>query len=258
MRVRAHAPLAARRQRRELRHEARRSRRRAPPAGSCAATPRARAMCFGLSRTSASGTWCERHVPSTGFPSTSAGPVQPFGVRSTIIGHAARSVAVVAALSLDRAISSSASSSAAAKRRVHARRLVARDEQRPVAVALAAARRARPRGCARARSGSRSCSRSGAGSAARRRRAAGSGTCSSASSPRAGRSRPRRRRRRSRRAGRGCRTPRRRRATARSRARRPRGSSPGVSGATWLGIPPGNENWRKSRRSPASSWPTCG
>ena len=45
---------------------------------------------------------------------------------------------------------------------------------------------------------------------------------------------------------------------ARSRARRPRGSSPGVSGATWLGIPPGNENWRNSRRSPSSSRPMCG
>ena len=28
---------------------------------------------------------------------------------------------------------------------------------------------------------------------------------------------------------------------------------PGVSGATWLGIPPGNENWRNSLRIPSSS-----
>src|SRR5271157_569917 len=29
---------------------------------------------------------------------------------------------------------------------------------------------------------------------------------------------------------------------------------PGHSADTWLGIPPGKENWRKSFRSPASSW----
>jgi hypothetical protein len=40
-----------------------------------------------LVRTSASGTWCARQVPSTGRPSTNFGPVQPFGVRSTIIGQ---------------------------------------------------------------------------------------------------------------------------------------------------------------------------
>ena len=47
--------------------------------------------CAGLSRTPASGTWCARHVFSTGTPSTSAGPVHPFGLRSTIIGHRGRS-----------------------------------------------------------------------------------------------------------------------------------------------------------------------
>ena len=36
-----------------------------------------------------SGTWCARQVPSTCLPSTSCGPVQPFGVRSTIIGQRA-------------------------------------------------------------------------------------------------------------------------------------------------------------------------
>jgi hypothetical protein len=33
---------------------------------------------------------------------------------------------------------------------------------------------------------------------------------------------------------------------------------PGVSGATWLGIPPGNENWRKRRAMPAASRLTVG
>ena len=29
---------------------------------------------------------------------------------------------------------------------------------------------------------------------------------------------------------------------------------PGVSGATWLGMPPGKENWRNSLRIPSASW----
>ena len=33
------------------------------------------------------GTWCARKEPSIWLPSTTFGPVQPFGVRSTIIGH---------------------------------------------------------------------------------------------------------------------------------------------------------------------------
>ncbi|UOY04102.1 hypothetical protein MVA48_12950 [Blastococcus sp. PRF04-17] len=33
---------------------------------------------------------------------------------------------------------------------------------------------------------------------------------------------------------------------------------PGVSGATWLGMPPGKENWVNSRRIPAPSWETSG
>jgi hypothetical protein len=48
------------------------------------------ARCAAFPRTFASGTWCERNVPSTGRPSTSCGPVQPLGVRSTIAGHGRR------------------------------------------------------------------------------------------------------------------------------------------------------------------------
>ena len=40
---------------------------------------------------------------------------------------------------------------------------------------------------------------------------------------------------------------------ARSPSSPPSWIEPGVSGATWLGMPPGNENWRNSRRRPASS-----
>ncbi len=36
------------------------------------------------------GTWWARHVPSTGNPSTTLGPVQPLGVRSTMAGQAGR------------------------------------------------------------------------------------------------------------------------------------------------------------------------
>ena len=46
--------------------------------------------CSGFVRTSSSGTWCARQVPSTGLPSTNFGPVQPFGVRITSIGHIGR------------------------------------------------------------------------------------------------------------------------------------------------------------------------
>ncbi len=45
------------------------------------------ARCSGFSRTPASGTWCARKVPSTCTPSTTRGPVQPLGVRSTMAGH---------------------------------------------------------------------------------------------------------------------------------------------------------------------------
>ena len=45
------------------------------------------ARCSGFSRTPASGTWWAWNVPSTCTPSTTPGPVQPFGVRSTIAGQ---------------------------------------------------------------------------------------------------------------------------------------------------------------------------
>ena len=75
-----------------------------------------------MSRALASGTWCERQDPSVRWPSISFGPVQPFGVRSTIIGQAGRSVsrpasASSAACTLISAILSRAVSSTSAKRR---------------------------------------------------------------------------------------------------------------------------------------------
>ena len=113
---------------------------------------------------------------STGRPSTSVGPVQPFGVRRTIIGQ--RGLPAALPPPAPRAIPSSASSSAGREALVHLQRILAveatGDEDRPVAVALEQRDEAPARGCARARSGSRSCSRSGAGSAAPRRRSRGS------------------------------------------------------------------------------------
>gem|GEM_PF-6296848 len=39
----------------------------------------------------ASGTWCDRKVPSTGTPSTLPGPVHPLGLRRMTTGQRARS-----------------------------------------------------------------------------------------------------------------------------------------------------------------------
>ena len=45
--------------------------------------------CSGFSVRPDSGTWCARKVPCTWTPSTTSGPVQPFGVRRMIAGHPA-------------------------------------------------------------------------------------------------------------------------------------------------------------------------
>ena len=65
-------------------------RRTAPPACSCASSSSSSFRFAGLFRTSANGTWCERHEPSTLCPLISFGPVHPFGERSTIIGQRGR------------------------------------------------------------------------------------------------------------------------------------------------------------------------
>ena len=102
VRVRAHAarslrqPVGDERQRRAVGVE--------QLVGTVRAHPllRGSARCSGLVRTSESGTWCARHVPSTGTPSTTPGPVHPFGVRNTIIGQRGRSgVAALARVALD-------------------------------------------------------------------------------------------------------------------------------------------------------------
>ena len=53
---------------------------------------RAASRCSGCVAGSESGTWCDRKVPSTCMPSTTFGPVQPFGELSTIIGQRGRSM----------------------------------------------------------------------------------------------------------------------------------------------------------------------
>ena len=80
VRVRAHPAVArAAASSRSSADERARRRRTAPRAGSSAATPRAAAGGRRCPRTSASGTWCERHVPSIGRPSTSFGPGPALG-----------------------------------------------------------------------------------------------------------------------------------------------------------------------------------
>ncbi len=69
-----------------------RPRRTAPRAGSCAAILRAapgelHVLRGGPTVHGSSGTWWARNEPSIGLPSTTFGPVQPLGERSTIIGQ---------------------------------------------------------------------------------------------------------------------------------------------------------------------------
>ena len=254
VRVGAHPSRRRRARAPEARVTVGRPRRTARPGGRTAATPRAGPGAPGSCRTSDSGTWCERHVPSVGRPSTSFGPVQPFGVRRTIIGQVGRSVDPATRRRLDRRRPrpgprpSSAAISAwtvigsspptnrgrvpvALEQRgqllvadaVEDRRvgdLVAVEgedrDDRPVDRRVEELVRVPARG-------QRSGLRLAVADDAEDDEVAG------------------------------CRTPPRRRGRARSPARRPRGSSPGVSGVTWLPMPPGNENWRNRRCIPSSS-----
>ena len=129
-------------------------------------------MRSGSLRTRRSAPGAQRNVPSTGSPSTRFGPVQPFGVRSTIIGQRGRSRSPCARASLlDVAGSASMTrSSVAAISLVHQRRARGLRRNTASSRSLAAAAPARRAGCAPAPSDWRSCSRSDAESAARRRR----------------------------------------------------------------------------------------
>ena len=95
--VGAHPPLALGRERGQLRAQgAALVEQLLGPVGAQPApraAPGARALCA----RSASGTWWERNDPSAGSPSTSLGPVQPLGVRSTIIGQRGRAASAACA-----------------------------------------------------------------------------------------------------------------------------------------------------------------
>jgi hypothetical protein len=67
-------------------------------------------------------------VPSAGRPSTSFGPVQPFGVRSTIIGQRGRPIARPRARALDRGDLVEHLVERGGHQLVHRRRVVALDE----------------------------------------------------------------------------------------------------------------------------------
>ena len=100
-------------------------RRRTAPPGDSSASILELAQCSGLSAIPASGTWWDRQDPSVFLPSTSAGPVHPFGVTRTIIGQRGRSVRppVPAAAWIAR-ISSTMPSERRRHRLVHRARLV--------------------------------------------------------------------------------------------------------------------------------------
>ena len=109
--------------------------------------------CSGFSVRPDSGTWCARKVPCTWTPSTTSGPVQPFGVRRMIAGHPAstsrdpRSPAAVRVA--QRAV----------QRREHLARVVTRRRRRgPSPGCAGTPRRPRPR-YARGPWDRRSCSR---------------------------------------------------------------------------------------------------
>ena len=220
------------------------------------------ARCSGFSASFASGTWWARKVPSIGWPSTSLGPVQPLGVRRTIIGQRGRSAAPSRARDWMARDVADHLVERLGHELVHGRRVVALDEVGLVAVAdeqraQLVVRDARQHGRVGDLVAVEVQDRQHRAVARRVRR-----TCWSASSPPAGRSRPRRRPRRSRRAGRGCRTPLRRRGPARSRARRPRGSSPASRARRGWGCRPGRRTAGTAgagppRRASCSGRPRC-
>ena len=115
----------------------------------------------GCRRTLASGTWCERNVPSAGSPSTTFGPGP--ALRRAQHDHRPARALGVAVLARGRAGSRrsrrATSSSAAAMQLVHRRRVVALDEIAARSRSPRAARAAPRRGSGPAPSGWRSCSR---------------------------------------------------------------------------------------------------
>ena len=215
-------------------------RRKVSPDGSFSSSLRAACSCAGFSRTVASGTWCARKVPSMGSPSTSFGPVQPFGERRMIIGHSGTLIG------------------AALARRFAESREFRRSrcpERRRISGASTAGRRLRrSRACIRGRDRAASSSvvlgasfDRGAGnlvavqmqgSGGRRRRARDSGSGSISSFLRAGRFPLRRRRSRTRRSDPDYRTRLRRRAAAHSRVLRLR---------EWNWANAGRSGWARRR-----------
>ena len=243
---------------RRSRRAAARARRTARRAGSCASTRSSSARCASSCRAFEIGTWCERHVPSTGLPSTSFGPVQPFGDaehdhrprRPVEVGRpSARGPgAWIAADLRDRPSSSvcghRADASAAGRRRSTSYDVIAAALDEGAQLRVRDAREDRRVGDLVAVEVEDRQDRAVVDRVeelvrlpARGQRAGlGLAVADDAAHDQI------------RVVERGAVA----RGSARSRARRPRGSSPGVSGATWLGMPPGNENWRNSARRPSS------
>ncbi len=257
----AHATLPDGGQCRDLGHGTCRPRRRARRAGSCASTPRAGPGGPGWSGPLRAAPDGPATSPRQRMPSTNFGPVQPLGVRRMIMGHAGRSRTAPERASAQMvAISSKQASRATAIRwctsmgssSVEA----ALAPRRPVAVPREQRRQlvvgdpGQHRGigdlvAVEVEDGQHRTVGDGVeelvGVPARRRRR---------------RSRPPRRPRHRPRRGQGCRRPPRRRGASPYPSSPPSLIEPGVSGAAWLGIPPGNENCRNSRAMPLASLDT--
>ena len=159
-RVGAHPPGAGRAPARPAPGGACRRRRTAPRAGRSASSPRgsrgSRRSCG--PRSSAPGGCAS--CPRPGLPSISLGPVQPFGVRSTIIGQRGRSVTPSSrARRWISRISSSDRVQGRGELLVDVGGIVALDVVGRVAVALHQRRQLLGAGSGRAPSGWRSCSR---------------------------------------------------------------------------------------------------
>ena len=91
VRVGAHPPRRPAAPARAVGAQRARSRRRAPRAGSCASTARAARGARGCADLGAAAPGGRGRCPPPAGRRPPSGPVQPFGVRSTIIGHGGRS-----------------------------------------------------------------------------------------------------------------------------------------------------------------------
>ena len=248
-RVRAHAPVALRARGRAAPAPAGRRRRTAPPAGTTRIHASSTRRCSSSVRAAGSGTWWARKVPSTGCPSTTGGHAP--ALRRAQDDHRPRTARHRSRGAL--AMASRHASTAVAICLVHVRRVVAGDDVRLVAVPAEQREQLLAPGSGPAASGWRSCTGSARGSAAPRRRAPGAGTWPRASWSPAGpvSASPSPTTQNATRSGWSSTAP--NACSSEYPSSPPSWNEPGVSGAQWLGTPPGNEKRRIRVVMPRSS-----